>query len=131
MMAGYWPTPLAAEQAPVVADGMNKLRKVVFSKTLKRAEWANTTVINDNPPTAIRKLKGESGPDMVIFGSGTIIAPLAEHGLIDEYQIVVVPIVLGSGRTMFAGVSHRLPLALTRSRSFGNGNVVLHYEPKA
>jgi len=66
---------------------------------------------------------------MVIMGSGNIIAQLAPHGLIDEYQVVVVPVVLGSGRTMFEGIEDKLNLKLTKTREFKNGNVFSCYEP--
>ena len=67
---------------------------------------------------------------MTILGSGNVVAQLAGKGLIDEYQMVVVPVALGAGRTMFDGLDDRLGLKLTRSRTFGNGNVFLGYEPK-
>jgi dihydrofolate reductase len=75
-------------------------------------------------------MKKQPGVDMVILGSGSIVSQLAQEGLIDEYQIVVHPIVLGQGRTLFEGVKDMLKLKLTKSRSFGNGNVLLCYEPK-
>ena len=76
-------------------------------------------------------MKQEPGPDLVIMGSGTIVSQLTQERLIDEYQIVVIPIILGQGRTMFAGVKEKLPLKLTKSRTFSNGNVLLGYEPSA
>jgi dihydrofolate reductase len=79
--------------------------------------------------TEVRKLKREPGPNMTIMGSGSIVAQLADAGLIDEYQIVVSPLVAGNGRTLFEGVKKKLPMKLTKSRAFGNGNVVLCYEP--
>ena len=66
---------------------------------------------------------------MVILGSGTIVSQLTQDGLIDEHQIVVSPVVLGEGRTLFDGIKEKLPLKLTRTRAFGNGNVLLCYEP--
>jgi dihydrofolate reductase len=81
-------------------------------------------------PAELRKMKQQPGPDMVLMGSGSIVAQLAPHGVIDEYQIVVFPLVLGKGRTLFEGVEKPLPLKLTKSRIFTNGNVVLTYEPK-
>jgi dihydrofolate reductase len=110
---------------------MNSMPKVVFSRKLKKASWSNTTLVKTDPVTAVRKMKAERGPDMVILGSGTIVSQLAQAGLIDEYQIVVGPIVLGKGRTLFEGVQKRIPLKRTRTRAFGNGNVVLYYEPVA
>jgi len=129
LMAGFWPTPQAAQMMPEVAEGMNRMPKVVFSRTMDKATWSNTTLVKSDPAGAVRKMKKEPGPDMVIFGSGSIVALLAGGGLIDEYQFVVVPIVLGAGRTMFEGLKERLNLKLTRSRTFGNGNVFLCYEP--
>jgi len=75
-------------------------------------------------------MKKGPGKDMVIMGSGSIVSQLAHEGLIDEYQVVVVPVVLGDGRTMFEGIKRKLKLKLTKTRAFGNGNVYLCYEPK-
>ncbi|HTL06010.1 MAG TPA: dihydrofolate reductase family protein [Gemmatimonadales bacterium] len=129
LMAGYWPTPEAAKQDPVVAKQMNALPKIVFSRSLERADWNNTRVIHGDPAGEIRKLKQEPGKDLVIFGSGKIIAQLAPEGLIDEYQLVVKPVVLGKGRTMFDGVERQLELTRTSERSFKNGRVLLCYQP--
>ena len=129
MMASYWPTPLAAEKNPLVAERMNNLPKVVFSRTLDKVSWNNTRLLNGDLLSEVRKLKTERGPDLVIFGSGTIISQLGPEDLIDEYQIVVIPIILGKGRTMFDGIKERLALKLTQSRTFGNGNVLLDYQP--
>ena len=131
LMAGYWPTPLAAENDPIVAEQMNKLPKVVFSRTLEETAWSNTKLVKGAPAAEVRRLKNEPGEDMAILGSGSIVSQLAQEGLIDEYQIVVTPVVLGSGRTMFQGVREKLTLKLTKTRTFGNGNVLLCYEPKA
>jgi dihydrofolate reductase len=130
LMAGYWPTPMALQNNPAVAERMNALPKVVFSRTMAKAAWNNTRLLKGDPATEMRKLKAGSGPDMVIMGSGSIVAQLAPAGLIDEYQLVVVPVVLGSGRTMFEGVTKMLNLKPIRTRAFGNGNVLLCYEPK-
>lgn len=131
MMESFWPTPAAAKQFPKVAEQMNKLPKVVFSKTLDQASWQNTRLLKGDLAEEVKRLKQESGDPMVIMGSGSIVAQLAPENLIDEYQIVVNPIVLGAGRTMFEGVKEKLNLKLTSSRTFGNGNVLLCYEPIA
>ena len=131
LMAGYWPTPLAVKNDPVVAEGMNKLPKVVFSRTMEKPSWNNTRLVKADVPGEIRKMKKAPGSDMVIMGSGSIISLLASEGVIDEYQVVVVPVVLGKGRTMFDGVREKLALRLTKSRVFSNGNVFLSYEPTA
>jgi dihydrofolate reductase len=129
MMASFWPTPFAIENMPAVAEGMNNMPKVVFSRTLDHASWNNTTLVKGDLAAEIRKMKQEPGPGMAILGSSNIVSQLAQEGLIDEYQIVVNPVVLGKGRTMFDGVKEQLSLKLTKSRAFGNGNVLLCYEP--
>jgi len=129
MMASYWPTPMAAQNSPAVAEHMNNLQKVVFSRTLDRASWNNTKLVKGDLATEVRKMKQESGQGLVIMGSGTIVSQLAQEGLIDEFQIVVCPIVIGSGRSLFEGVTEKLNLKLTKSRTFGNGNVYTCYEP--
>lgn len=129
MMASFWPTPFAKETMPAVAEAMNNQPKVVFSRTLDHASWNNTSLIKGDVVSEIRKLKQEPGDGMVILGSGAVVAQLAPAGLIDEYQIVVNPIALGAGRTMFDGLKEKLALKLTKTRAFGNGNVLLCYEP--
>jgi dihydrofolate reductase len=131
LMASFWPTARAAEIFPVIAERMNNLPKIVFSRTLDKASWNNTTLIKDDIVAAMRKLKEQPGPDMVIMGSGSIVSQFTDAGLIDEYQIVVNAIVLGGGRTMFNGVKERIGLGLQKTRAFKNGNVVLWYGPSA
>jgi dihydrofolate reductase len=131
MMASYWPTPHAIENFPVVAEGMNNLPKVVFSRTMDKASWSNTKLVKGDLAAEVRKMKKEPGKDMVILGSGSIVSQLAQQGLIDEYQVAVNPIVLGKGRTMFDGIKDKLTLKLTKTRPFANGSVVLCYEPAA
>jgi len=129
LMAGFWATPFAIENMPAVAEGMNNMPKVVFSRTLDKASWKNTKLVKHDITAEMRKMKKEPGPDMAILGSGSIVSQMAQEGLIDEYQMVVNPLVIGKGRTMFDGVTKRLPLKLTKTRAFGNGNVLLCYEP--
>ena len=131
LMAGYWPTPYAIKNDPIVAERMNNLPKVVFSRTMDKATWNNTKLVKGDLVAEIRKMRKEPGEDMVILGSGSIVSQLAQEGLIDEYQIVVYPVVLGKGRTMFEGIKKKLTLKLTKTRTFGNGNVLLCYEPMA
>ena len=96
-----------------------------------RSSWSNTTLVKSGLVAEVRKLKVQSGPDLVILGSGTIVAQLAPEGLIDEYQIVLNPIALGTGRTLFEGVKHTLALKLNKTRTFKNGNILLSYGPTA
>jgi dihydrofolate reductase len=129
MMASFWPSPQAMQMMPAVAKGMNESPKIVFSRTLEKASWNNTRLFKGDIAVAVRKLKKETGPGIAILGSGSIVAQLAQEALIDEYQIVLNPIVLGGGRTMFAGIKEKLRLKPTSSRTFTNGNVFLRYEP--
>ena len=129
LMASYWPTPMALQNSPVVAKGMNDMPKIVFSRTLDDASWSNTKLVKGDLAAEMRKLKKEPGPNMVILGSGSIVSQLAQQNLIDEYQIALSPIVLGHGRTMFEGVQEKLNLKLTKSRTFGNGTVFACYQP--
>ncbi len=134
LMAAYWPTPMALKNDPVVAEGMNRMSKIVFSRTLSNPAWSNTKVLNGDIVAEVRKMKQESGPGMAILGSGSIVSQLAPARLIDEYQVVVNPIVLGRGRTMFDGAAFdkdRLNLKLTKTRAFANGKVFLSYDPVA
>jgi dihydrofolate reductase len=102
--------------------------KVVFSRSLKNAAWSNTRLVGDAMLDTVRALKRDTPQDLVVLGSGSIVSQLAQENLVDEYQTVVVPIVLGSGRTLFEGLDHRQPLRLTQSRTFSNGNVVLWHK---
>ncbi len=131
LMASYWPTPAALTHAPTMAEGMNRMQKVVFSRTLKQVSWQNTTLVKGDIVAAVRRMKTEAGPGMAILGSGSIVSQFTQAGLIDEYQIVVNPIVLGRGKTMFEGITAKVSLQLTKTRAFGNGNVLLCYEPMA
>lgn len=126
MMAGFWPTPAAAQAMPKVAESMNRQRKVVVSRTMATADWANTEVLNGDIVAATRKLKAEPA-DIVILGSGEIVSRLTEAGLVDEFQLAVHPIVLGAGRTLFETVKTPVRLKLEKTRQFGNGAAVLWY----
>ena len=127
MMANFWPTDAAAQMMPEVARQMNALPKYVFSNTLKKADWTNTTILFGEPAAELARLKKEDGGDITILGSGTIVTQLAQARLIDSYAFVVCPVVLGRGRTLFEGVKERQPLKLEQSRSFKNGKTFLSY----
>ena len=129
LMAGFWPTPEAIRTDPIVAAGMNKSEKIVFSRTLQKADWNNTRLVKDDMLVEVRRLKQGAGKDLTVLGSGSIVAQLAEEGLIDEYQVLLNPVAIGQGKTMFEGLKHRLVLKLVRTRTFGNGNVLLTYAP--
>lgn len=127
LMASWWPTEQAKQMDPVVAERMNGMEKVVFSRTMRDAAWSNTRLVNGDPVAAVRRMKQEPGPDMVILGSGSIVTQLARAGLVDEFQLVVIPVVLGGGRQLCQGLGDQLTLRLMESRAFPNGNVMLRY----
>ncbi|OJV13034.1 MAG: dihydrofolate reductase [Dyadobacter sp. 50-39] len=129
MMASFWPTPMAIESMPEVAKGMNEAEKIVFSTTLESADWENTTLVHEDLPEAVRKLKAIPGKVMTILGSGSVIAQLAEAGLIDEYQFMIDPVAIGEGTPSFQGLTRKLDLKLTGHRIFNSGVVLLTYEP--
>ncbi len=129
LMVKWWPTPAAAAAMPAVAAGMNRAQKYVFSRTLTSVTWQNTQLLKGDLVAEVRRLKSEPGPGLVILGSGSLVPPLLAAGLIDAIQVVVIPSVLGRGRTMFEGLPAPSKLKLTETRSFRNGKVVLTYEP--
>jgi dihydrofolate reductase len=129
MMASFWPSAMARQSAPETAATMNSHLKVVFSRTLREATWNNTRLASGDLATEVRKLKATPGPGLVVLGSGSIVAQLAMEGLVDEFQLAVIPVVIGSGKALFAGVSRKLNLKTIKTRAFANGNVLLRYEP--
>lgn len=129
LMAGYWPGEDAIRNDPAVASGMNNALKIVFSKTLKEARWNNTRLVSGNPEDEVMRLKQLPGKDMTILGSGSILTRLAGKGLIDEYQFMIDPVVLGQGTPVFSGISHNLDLRLTGTRTFKSGVILLIYAP--
>ena len=131
LMSSYWPTPMAAQNDRVVAERMNSLPKVVFSRTMDKASWNNTILIKDDLPGAVRKMKSESSGGLVILGSGQVVSQLAHERLVDEYHLVLNPVILGGGRTMFDGLNGNQRMKLTKARPFQNGYVFACYEPAA
>jgi dihydrofolate reductase len=108
---------------------MNSLPKIVFSKTLPQAQWANTRVVRDGFAAEVTRLKQQAGKDLIIFGSSDLAVTFLEHGLLDECRIMINPVVLGRGKTLFKGINDRLRLKLLRTKTFHSGNVLLYYEP--
>ncbi len=129
VMASYWPTPTAVADDPHVAVKMNAIPKIVFSRTLEKAEWNNARLIKGHIDEEILKLKQQPGQDWYIFGSADLAAYFTQRGLIDEYRIIVNPVVIGSGMPLFKDLKSRLDLKLIKARTFRSGNVLLYYEP--
>jgi dihydrofolate reductase len=129
MMASYWPTPLAFKNDPTVAEGMNNADKIVFSRTLKKVEWSNTRLVKDKLAEEIEKMKQMPGKNMTVLGSGSLVTQLAQLRLIDEFQIMVDPVLLGDGTPMFKGINEKLDLKLIATKTFKSGVILLSYEP--
>lgn len=130
-MAAYWPTPAAEEDDRRVAARMNSTSKIVVSRTLETAEWANTRLIKDDASDELATLKQQPGKDIAILGSSDLTASLLQMGLVDELRIMVNPVILGAGKSVFGTAGERIRLKLLKSRRFRSGNVLLYYQPAA
>lgn len=130
LLADFWPTSAADKEDPTITHYMNKLPKIVFSKTLSAIEWNNSRLVKDNIEEELLNLKKQRGKNMVIFGGADIASTFMHHDLIDEYRIIVNPVVLGSGNPLFKNTMNKLDLKLINTKIFNCGNVLLHYKPK-
>lgn len=128
-MAAFWPTPAGEQSDPEVAKAMNTIPKIVISRTLVQATWAGTQVISADAEEELAKLKQQPGKDIVIPGSSTLTASLLQTGLLDELRIMVNPVILGQGRSLFAGAGMTC-LKLLKTQQFTSGNVLLSYAPR-
>ena len=127
LMASYWPTEAAYLTDPVVAGFMNDLPKVVASRTLTSHAWGPTTFVADDIAGHLAALKTQPGKDIAIFGSSSLVGELLPTGVVDELRVIVNPVVLGAGRSAFAGAAGPIGLRRTAVRPFANGNVLLTY----
>jgi dihydrofolate reductase len=123
-MAKYWQAAKGED-----ADYMNSLPKVVFSRSLERADWSNTKLVKGELAAETEELKRERQGNLFVFGSANLSSGLVEHGLFDEYRLAVVPVLLGQGKPLFGSKSDRLRLRLLEARPLSNGCVILRYEP--
>ncbi len=130
MMASFWPTQFAIENDPVVAGKMNSLPKLVFSTTLEQVDWENSRLVKERIAEEVSQLKQQEGGDLAIFGSAALATSFLHMGLLDELRLMVNPVVLGSGSSLFKGVHEKLNLKLLKTREFRSGNVLLYYEPE-
>ncbi len=126
-MASFWPTPFALENDPMVAGLMNSIPKIAASRTLQATDWNNTRLVSANVSEELNKLKSQPGKDIAIFGSANLIASLVSSGVIDEHRIMINPVLIGHGTPLFQDVNHTIKLKLRKTRTFGNGNVLLYY----
>jgi dihydrofolate reductase len=123
MMAGHWPTPAAERDGPAVAAKMNGPAKIVISRTLGTAGWAPPQLIGGDVTEAVAKLKQQSRENVLILGSSALTVSLIGMGLVDEVRVVVSPVVLGDGKSLFRTAAERISLTLLQARSFRSGNV--------
>lgn len=123
LFSGYWPTATGEN-----AERMNTLPKIVFSRTLKKVEWNNSRLVSNNAAEEVMRLKQEPDKDLALFGSADLASTLMRLGVIDEYRILVTPVVIGKGTPMFKDVPKRMPLKLIKADTWSSGTVALFYQ---
>jgi dihydrofolate reductase len=128
-MAAYWPTDHAKANDSAITSRMNDKEKVVFSSTLTRASWSGTTLVRGEATEHVRTMTAAAGKELLVLGSAHLTADLAQAGVLDELRVMVCPIVLGQGRSLFEDLRKPVPLSLLRVRRFSSGNLVLTYRP--
>jgi len=126
LMAGYWPSAQGW-----IADFMNGIEKIVFSRTIPSADWNNTKLFRENVPEEISELKAREGGDIYLFGSADLASTLMRHNLIDEYHLGINPVILGSGTPLFKNSPDRTALKHLETRTLRSGVVILHYAPES
>jgi dihydrofolate reductase len=136
MFESFWPHAVdedphqAGRHSPEIramARWINDATKLVFSRTRNEVSWKNSRLLGELDPQEVAAMKQEPGKDIMIFGSGSIVSQLTEHGLIDEYQFVVGPVLLGGGRPLVSGVPATTSLELLEAKAYPCGNVKLRY----
>ena len=126
LMANYWPTATGA-----VADFMNTLPKIVFSRTIEKSDWSNTQFVHDNAADNVARLKRQTENDIYLFGSANLAASLIPAALFDEFRIGVTPHLLGGGKPLFETGPVMQRLRLLETRNLSNGVVIMRYAPAA
>jgi len=138
MFEEFWPTLLASGSVAgqpaspedmKIAEIIDDVEKIVFSKSLQEVTWKNSKLFHEIDPEEVKKWKAGDGKPMAIFGSGTIVQAFAKLGLVDEYRLLLNPIILGKGKSLFKDVDE-VKLQLINTRTFKNGNVLLYYQPR-
>jgi dihydrofolate reductase len=130
-MASYWPTPAVLQTDPIVAGKMNSIRKYVFSKTLEKVDWSNSQLIKGDAVQEMTRIRNEPGMDLLLFGSADLAHTFTQNNLIDEYRLMVNPVVLGKGNPLFIENGSMLKFKLLDTKIFHNGNVLLSYQREA
>ena len=127
----FFPTvdPVSAGWDPYIPKQLNELHKLVFSTTLKETTWKPSSIARTDPATEIARLKKQPGKDMVVIGSGTIVADLVRAGLVDELKLRIIPVILGSGKSLFKDQNDPRKMKLVESKTFKSGVQALYYVP--
>jgi dihydrofolate reductase len=128
IMAAYWPTAQSASEDPQIISHMNDSKKIVYSTTLAKADWNNTVVSDQIDAAAIRALKNDTGKDIIVYGSGTVVSALTNLELADRFYIMICPVLLGSGKPLAGGLKNFVPLKKPEVHPFAAGGVLLQYE---
>lgn len=130
MMKSFWPSQMAYNSFPEVAEGMNKAEKLVVSKSLETADWQNTNIIKENLIEEITALKQSGDKDITLLGSGNVLKQLSEVNLVDEYQIMIDPVFIESGVPILDQLNNNITLELKDCKTFKSGTILLYYHPK-
>jgi dihydrofolate reductase len=128
LMATFWPSEEAKTEDPGTAERMSNKNKIVFSTTLEKATWEHTELKRSVDTIEINALKAEEGKDIFILGSSNLCLSFLKQQLLDEIRIMVNPLALGEGTILFDGLHEKIPLQMTSSRTFANGNILLTYQ---
>jgi dihydrofolate reductase len=126
LFADYWPSATGAD-----ADRINQLPKVVFSRTLKQLDWKNSRLVKDHVAEEVTRLKQQPGRDLALFGSADLASTFIRYGLIDEFRVLVTPVVLGSGTRMFKDIKEPVALKLSEATTWSSGTLALYYQFQA
>jgi len=128
LMKEFWPTPEAFEFDPAIAKFMNESLKLVASHSSFEPGWSNVTVIMGDVTGEVRKLKEQAGKSIIIIGSNSLCTSLMQEDLVDEFQLVLNPVALGEGSSLFAGLQKKADLTLIDTSTFGSGAILLTYK---
>lgn len=129
LMQQYWTSEQALNDDPIVAEKMNNIQKIVCSTTLQTTNWNQTTLINCEINETISELKNQPGKEIMIFGSAQLASSLAQSNLIDEFRIILTPVCIGGGKTLFGVLPKNIHFQLIQTHEFCSGKLLLHYKP--
>lgn len=129
LMQSYWTSEQAFNNDPVVAAKMNNIQKMVCSASLTSTSWNNTSLISDHVNDTISELKNRPGKEILILGSAELAGNLIRCNLVDEFRIILTPVCIGAGKTLFGSLPEFIHFTLTDTREFCSGKLLLHYQP--